>query len=241
MGACLEPTPDMTPWYAVEMHTGAADLTAAVYLRAQYRAKDGDGDLTDADHAAAWRTTGDRTFIAPGTPAALLATLDQIAGHPAYTRWLDSGGEPAFDSVRASLVDGHAVLDVPTVEVHPQRPETCHTVLVLGFRHVAPLRDAIRPLVDPAAFPPDPAATVARRTHGERIDVDLFGEADLAADLGDGLEIVRADRVRLSYWGSDLAAVHVLTGIDDEHPVPGRPKDWPAWLRRLVDEHRPAA
>jgi hypothetical protein len=156
MGACLEPTPAMTPWYNVEVSEGHAELTATSYLRGWYRIREAGGATdwreasayTEEERAAAWITLDPATFATPAAPvAALLATLNQIAEHPAYDRWQKAGGQPTPSGARAELgSDGRVLLTGPLIR-HPEDKDGDHLHSVeLLFGDVAALLDTVTAL-----------------------------------------------------------------------------------------------
>ncbi|MFF5045657.1 hypothetical protein [[Kitasatospora] papulosa] len=149
----------MQPWYNVEISTSHAELTATTYLRGWYRIREEGGakdwreiadgaSYTDEERAAAWITYGPSTFATPAAPAAaLLATLQQIADHPAYDRWRKEGGEPTPTGVRAQLGDDGRLTLVGAFIRHPSAKDGdhLHSVEVL-FSDIAPLLEAVAPL-----------------------------------------------------------------------------------------------
>jgi hypothetical protein len=95
MGAILEPTPAMTPWWGVEVRSvESAYVSTPNYVRASNRLYLGDGEPTDEERSYAWRVDAPR-YVVPGPPAAFAAALEQVAAHPAYTDWLRRSGQPA--------------------------------------------------------------------------------------------------------------------------------------------------
>ena len=138
MGACLEPTPDMEPWYNVEVRRESAYVSATTYIRAYYRQRSGEGDITPGEKAAAWRPVGERTVTAPGTAKALASALRQIAAHGAYREWLATGSHAG--GAGAELRDGQLLVTAPTSHWYAEiegAAEKSH--IEFGYEDVGPI------------------------------------------------------------------------------------------------------
>lgn len=153
MGACLEPTKAMRPWYNVEISGDHAELGAPIYIVAGYRVhpeeRAGNGThYTDEEHAGAWRSISPATVATPVAPvSAILATLDQILKHPDYKRWVKAGGRPTPEGVRAERsLDGRLLLTAPFHRYAEDRDHGHMESVEILFADVAPLRDAIAAL-----------------------------------------------------------------------------------------------
>ncbi|MEU6628414.1 hypothetical protein ABZ905_08980 [Streptomyces parvus] len=137
MGACLEPTATMNPWYNVEVRRESAYLTATTYINAWYTMRAGEGELTDEHRAAAWHLLDDHTLTAPGTPEALTAALRQIAGHGAYEKWLTGGNHAG--GARAELRDGRLVVTLPNSHWYGEEGAAEISHVEIGYEDVAPV------------------------------------------------------------------------------------------------------
>ncbi|MBT2490619.1 hypothetical protein J7E96_19290 [Streptomyces sp. ISL-96] len=158
MGACLNPTADMRPWFNVEVSGGHAELTATTYLHGWYRIREeSDGDLTDEqlataytdeERSAAWITYASDTFATPAAPlSAFLATLRQIADHPAYGRWKQEGGQPRPTGARAEMRDdGRVLITGPFIRHPSDRDGDLLQSVELLYGDVAALLDAVTAL-----------------------------------------------------------------------------------------------
>lgn len=138
MGVCLEPRPDMEPWFNVEVRRESAYVTATTYIRAYYRQRAGEGDITAEDRAAAWMPLDERVLRAPGTPQALASALRQITEHNAYREWLRTGSHSG--DAGAELLDGRALVVAPNshrYEELPDAPELSH--IEFGYEDVGPI------------------------------------------------------------------------------------------------------
>ncbi|WP_228994707.1 hypothetical protein [Streptomyces sp. DH8] len=138
MGACLEPTPAMAPWYNVEIRRESAYLTATTYIDAWYTMRyHGEGELTDEHRAAAWHLLDDHTLLAPGTPEALTAALRQITGHGAYQEWLTGGSHTG--GAGAELRDGRLVVTLPNSLWYGEEGAAEISHVEIGYEDVAPV------------------------------------------------------------------------------------------------------
>jgi len=148
MGAVLEPTTAMTPWYAVEVRRESAYVTAAMFIEGHLRQYVDEGDMTEDERAAAWFAVGKTTTAAPGTPAALAAALTQITDHPSYGRWLANGGQPAAQA-GAELRDGRLLITAPHAHRYAEdkRADGSLGTVEFGYEDVAALLDALAALV----------------------------------------------------------------------------------------------
>ncbi|MGW2951550.1 hypothetical protein [Streptomyces eurythermus] len=138
MGAILEALLDMEPWYSVEVRRESAYVTATTYIRAYYRQRSGEGDITHDEKAAAWLPVGEHTAVAPGTPQALASALRQIIEHRAYREWLASGSHAG--GAGAELRDGQLLVTAPTSRWYEEiegAPEKSH--IEFGYEDVGPI------------------------------------------------------------------------------------------------------
>ncbi|MFI9026339.1 hypothetical protein [Streptomyces sp. NPDC053560] len=111
MGAILEPSPAMSPWYSVEIRRESAYVGASVYENAAVRMVGGERDVTDEELAAAWRVVDEDTTLAPSPPAALAAALTQIVSTDTYRRWPPGAGHSG--GAGAVQVDGRLLVTAP--------------------------------------------------------------------------------------------------------------------------------
>ncbi|MFF8994050.1 hypothetical protein ACF09H_29800 [Streptomyces sp. NPDC014983] len=151
MGAVLDPTPDMAPWWAVESRTESAYLSATVYVPASLRHGTGAArrDVqppTEEEHAGAWLAAGAWDTLAPGPVAALLAALDQVLTHPNYERWTAAGGTPLPESITAELRGGRVLLTAPLIRYEEELDGGHFAHAELGYEYAAPLRAAVAAL-----------------------------------------------------------------------------------------------
>lgn len=145
MGAILEATEQMTPWYDVEVRRESAYVTATTYMRAYLRQRSGEGELTDEDRAAAWCPVDEHTVTAPGSAHALAAALSQITGHGAYREWRDSGSHAG--GAGAELRDGRLLVTAPNSYRYGEyegATEISH--MEFGYEDVGPILADLRRL-----------------------------------------------------------------------------------------------
>ncbi|MEU7092985.1 hypothetical protein [Kitasatospora aureofaciens] len=146
MGACLEPTTAMTPWWNVEVRSESAYLNATVYNVAKIRERVGEGSATAEEIEASWVVIDDETTAAPGTAAAFAAALDQILDHPrAYPDWLAEGGVPRTDA-HAELRDGQLVVVAKLYRYEEGREDGRLGCVEIGYEDVVALRDSVAAL-----------------------------------------------------------------------------------------------
>ncbi|MEU1853927.1 hypothetical protein ABZ499_32890 [Streptomyces sp. NPDC019990] len=146
MGAILEATPAMSPWWAVEMRSvESAYVTTPKYVEASNRLHLGKGQPTDEERAWAWQVDSDR-YTVPGPPAAFAAALEQISGHPAYADWRRRA-EPSASDATAELLDGKLVLTMPGAHAYGRDADGGHVAEVeILYRDVAALQAAVAAL-----------------------------------------------------------------------------------------------
>ncbi|MFE0765396.1 hypothetical protein [Streptomyces smyrnaeus] len=145
MGAVLEPTEQMTPWYAVEVRRESAYVTAAVYNEAHVRQIAGEGAETDEERAAAWHVVDEDTTLAPGTAGALEAALSQVTGHRAYRKWLETGSHAG--GARAEVRDGRLLVAAPnSYRYGPKDGSGLVSTVEFGYEDVGPILATVRRL-----------------------------------------------------------------------------------------------
>ncbi|MFF5968217.1 hypothetical protein ACFY64_31740 [Streptomyces collinus] len=138
MGAILEATPTMEPWFNVEVRRESAYVTATTYIRAYYRQRSGEGDITAHEKDAAWRPVGEHEVVAPGTPKALASALRQITEHRAYREWLATGSHAG--DAGAELREGKLHVTAPTSHWYEEiegAAEKSH--IEFGYEDVGPI------------------------------------------------------------------------------------------------------
>jgi len=105
MGALLEPTEAMLPWWGVEVRRESVYLVARGYSDAMPPE-----ERTDEERAMAWYLDEDGLLTAPGPADALAAAVEQAVQHPSYARWVFKGGQPVVAG-SANFVGDRAVLN----------------------------------------------------------------------------------------------------------------------------------
>ncbi|WP_030236874.1 hypothetical protein [Streptomyces sp. NRRL S-350] len=146
MGACLDPTPAMTPWWNIEMRGESAYLYATVYNAATSRERFEEGVATPEELDASWVIVDAERTQVPGTPEAFIAMLDQILGHPGYPRWIAEGGEPRT-TARAEGVDGRLVITAELYRYEEGREDGRLGCVEIVYEDVAALRAAVAALI----------------------------------------------------------------------------------------------
>ncbi|WP_433856695.1 hypothetical protein [Streptomyces kronopolitis] len=148
MGAVLEPTKAMKPWYDVEVRRESAYVTASVYNRGSIRMLLDEGKLTDEHKAAAWHIADDFTTIAPSPPQALVAALEQIVEHPNYEKWRQEAASHE-GGAGVQLDDGRLLVRAPnSYRYGPTDGSTALSTVELAYADVAPLLVDLRRLAE---------------------------------------------------------------------------------------------
>ncbi|MCX5326318.1 hypothetical protein [Streptomyces sp. NBC_00120] len=146
MGAVLEPTAAMKPWYDVEVRRESAYVTASLYNRGSISALLGEGELTDEHKAAAWHIADDVTTIAPSPVQPLVAALEQIVEHPNYEKWRQ---EAAIHegSAGVQLDEGRLLVRAPnSYRYGPTDGSTALSTVEFAYEDLAPLLVVLRRL-----------------------------------------------------------------------------------------------
>ncbi|MEU6595523.1 hypothetical protein ABZ923_41085 [Streptomyces sp. NPDC046881] len=113
-------------------------MTATTYIKAWYRQRAGEGDITADERDAAWRPVDEHTTIAPGTHEALASALEQITEHRAYREWRHTGSHAG--GARAELRDGQLHITTPTSHRYAEyegAAEISH--IEFGYEDVGPI------------------------------------------------------------------------------------------------------
>ncbi|MEU8870475.1 hypothetical protein AB0D24_04780 [Streptomyces javensis] len=148
MGAVLEPTEAMKPWYDVEVRRESAYVTASVYNEGSIRTLLDEGELTDEHKAAAWHIADDVTTIAPSPPQPLVAALEQIVEHPSYEKWRQ-GAAPHEGGAGVQLDDGRLLVRAPNSHRYgPTDGSTALSTVELAYADVAPLLVDLRRMAE---------------------------------------------------------------------------------------------
>jgi hypothetical protein len=137
----------MTPWWNVEVRRESAYVNASIYNRATSRESIGEATATAEELDASWVIVGKGATAAPGTPAALLAALDQILDHPrVYPDWITAGGVPRTDA-RAELRDGRLVVIAALYRYEEDREDGRLGCVELEYADLVALRASVAALV----------------------------------------------------------------------------------------------
>ncbi|WP_432001592.1 hypothetical protein [Streptomyces sioyaensis] len=148
MGAVLEPTKAMKPWYDVEVRRESAYVTASVYNGASIRTLLEEGELTDQHKVAAWHIADDVTTIAPSPAQPLLAALEQIVEHPNYEKWRQ-GAASHEGGAGVQLDEGRLLVRAPnSYRYGPADGSTALSTVELAYEDVAPLLVDLRRLAE---------------------------------------------------------------------------------------------
>lgn len=139
MGAILEPTQAMLPWWGVEVRRESIYLTAREYSDWQSH------ERSSSVRAMAFRMV-DGVLAAPGPATALLSAFDQALKNQGYKLWKADGHATSTD-VSAYMSGNRIVLDAPVI-CYGGDADGGHLAQVeIEYAHVAALRDAVAALI----------------------------------------------------------------------------------------------